>query len=210
MITAKYYEKDGTEKGTRDLPSDLFECEINEPVVHQAVVAYLANQRQGTSKAKGRSAVAGGGRKPFRQKGTGRARAGTIRSPIYRGGGVVFGPHPRDYGKALPKKMKRLALRSTLSSRAADGAIVVVDDLDYSEPKTKRFAEMLTNLESDDKKVLFVLGKANTAVVKSARNIPKVRVTLGSMLNAYEVLWADTIILTQSALKSLEEGSKNE
>jgi len=208
MITAKYYEQDGTEKGTRDLPSGLFECEINEPVVHQAIVTYLANQRQGTSSAKGRSAVRGGGRKPFRQKGTGRARAGTIRSPIYRGGGVVFGPHPRDHGQALPKKMKRLALRSTLSSRAKTGDIVVVDDLDYSEPKTKRFAGLLENMDSYDKKVLFVLDKSNPAVVKSARNIPNVRVTLGSMLNAYEVLWADKVILTQSALKAMEEGVK--
>lgn len=204
MITAKYYEQDGTEKGTQDLPSGLFECEINEPVVHQTVVAYLANQRQGTSSAKGRSNVRGGGRKPFRQKGTGRARAGTIRSPIYRGGGVVFGPHPRDYGQALPKKMKRLALRSTLSSRAKSGDIVVVGDLDYTEPKTKRFAELLKNMDSSDKKVLFVLDKTNPAVVRSAQNIPGVRVTLSNMLNAYEVLWADKVILTQSALSSLK------
>ncbi len=208
MITAKYYEQDGTEKGTRDLPSGLFECEENEPVVHQAVVCYLANQRQGTASAKGRSDVRGGGKKPFRQKGTGRARAGTIRSPIYRGGGVVFGPHPRDYRQALPKKMKRLALRSTLSSRAKSGDIVVVGDLDYSEPKTKRFAELLKNLDGYDKKVLFVLEKTNSVVIKSARNIPKVRVMLDSMLNAYEVLWADKIILTQSALEAMEEGVK--
>jgi len=208
MITAKYYEQDGTEKGTRDLPSSLFECEENKPVVHQAVVCYLANQRQGTASAKGRSDVRGGGRKPFRQKGTGRARAGTIRSPIYRGGGVVFGPHPRDYRQALPKKMKRLALRSTLSGRAKDGDIMVVGDLDYSEPKTKRFAELLKSLDSYDKKVLFVLEKTNSVVIKSARNIPKVRVMLDSMLNAYEVLWADKIILTQSALEAMEKGVK--
>ena len=208
MITAKHYQQDGTEKGMQDLPSDLFECEVNTPVIHQAVVAYLANQRQGTAKTKGRSEVRGGGRKPFRQKGTGRARAGTIRSPIYRGGGVVFGPHPRDYRQALPKKVKRLALRSALSSRAQDGDILVVDDLAFSEPKTGQFAELLKRMDSYLKKVLFVLEKPDQKVIMSARNIPGVKVTLGSMLNTYEVIWADRIILTQGALKAMEEGVK--
>ena len=208
MITAKHYQQDGTEKGTQDLPSDMFECEINTPVIHQAVVAYLANQRQGTAKTKGRSEVRGGGRKPFRQKGTGRARAGTIRSPIYRGGGVVFGPHPRDYRQALPKKVKRLALRSALSSRANDGDILVVEDLVFSEPKTGHFAELLKSMDSYHKKVLFVLDKPDPKVIMSARNIPGVKMTRGNMLSTYEVIWADRIILTESALKVLEEGTK--
>ncbi|UCG52256.1 MAG: 50S ribosomal protein L4 [Candidatus Latescibacterota bacterium] len=205
MVTAKLYESNGDEKGTQDLPSDLFECQINGPVMHQAVVAYLANQRQGTASTKGRSEVRGGGRKPFRQKGTGRARAGTIRSPIHRGGGVVFGPHPRDYRQTLPKRVKRLALRSSLSSRAKEGDIVVVDDLEFTEPKTKQFAELLKNMDSYQKKVLFVLAKSDSVVLKSARNIPDVRVTLGNMVNAYEVLWADKIVITQSGLKLMEE-----
>jgi large subunit ribosomal protein L4 len=210
MITAKHYQQDGTEKGTQNLPSEMFECEVNAPVIHQAVVAYLANQRQGTAKAKGRSEVRGGGKKPYRQKGTGRARAGTIRSPIFRGGGVVFGPHPRDYRKALPKKVKKLALKSALSSRAQNGDILVVDDLNFTEPKTSQFADLLKGMDSYHKKVLFVLEKSNPTVVKSARNIPGVKVTLGSMLSTYEVVWADKIILTQSALKAMEEGTKNE
>ncbi len=210
MVTAKYYQQDGTEKGTRDLPGTLFECEINESVIHQAVQVHLANQRQGTSKAKGRTDVAGGGKKPYRQKGTGRARAGTIRSPIWRGGGVVFGPHPREYRQSLTKKMRRIALCSTLSSRAKDGAVLVVDDFNYTEPKTKQFAAFLKQLDAHHKKVLVVLDKSNPVVVKSARNIPSVRMTLGSMLNAYDVLWAETLILTRSALEAMEGGSQNE
>lgn len=210
MISAKHYSQDGTEKGARDLPSGVFECEIKESVVHQAVLAHLANQRQGTAKAKGRTDVRGGGKKPYRQKGTGRARAGTIRSPIWRGGGVVFGPHPREYRQALPKKMRRAAVCSSLSSRAKSGDILVVDDLDYKEPKTKNVAELLSKLDTRGKKILLVLDKTNPAVVKSARNIPGVRVTLGRMLNAYEVLWAEKVIFTQSALAAMEEGAKNE
>jgi len=210
MATAKHYQQDGTEKGTRDLPAGVFDCEINEPVVHQAILTHLANQRQGTAKAKGRTDVKGGGKKPYRQKGTGRARAGTIRSPLWRGGGVVFGPHPREYRQALPKKMRRLALCSSLSSKAQEGAIVVVDDLGYTEPKTKDFASLLKKVDVYHKKVLVVLDKSDPAVVKSARNITGVRVTLGRMLNVYEVVWADKIILTQSALQAIEEGSKHE
>ena len=210
MATAKHYQQDGTEKGARDLPSGVFECEVNEPVVHQAVLVHLANQRQGTAKAKGRTEVKGGGKKPYKQKGTGRARAGTIRSPLWRGGGVVFGPHPREYRQSLPKKMRRIALCSSLTSKAQEGAVVVVDDFRYSEPKTKDFAGLLKHLDSYHKKVLVVLDKSDPAVVKSARNISGVRVMLGRMLNAYEVLWADKIILTQSALQAIEEGAKHE
>jgi len=210
MATAKHYQQDGMEKGTRDLPSGVFECEVNEPLVHQAVLAHLANQRQGTSKAKGRTDVKGGGRKPYKQKGTGRARAGTIRSPLWRGGGVVFGPHPREYRQSLPKKMRRIALCSSLTSKAQEGAVVVVDDFRYTEPKTKNFVGLLKHLDGYHKKVLVVLEKSDPFIVKSARNISGVRVTLGRMLNAYEVLWADKIVLTQSALQAIEEGSKHE
>ncbi len=204
MATAKCYAENGTERGTLDLPAHLFDCEVNEPVIHQAVVAYLANQRQGTASSKNRSAVRGGGRKPFRQKGTGRARQGTNRSPILRGGGVVFGPHPRDYRQALPKKIKRIALCSSLSSRAKAGAVIVVDDLKYKEPKTRQFAELLRTLGRQGK-CLFVMDKPNLALSKSARNIPGVKVALASMLTTYDVVWADHIILTQSGLKVMEE-----
>lgn len=209
MPTAKTYEQSGSEKGTIDLPEHLFSCEINEAAIHQAVVAYMANQRQGTVKTKERSDVSGGGKKPFRQKGTGRARAGTNRSPIYRGGGVVFGPRPRDYRQSLPKKIKRLALRSSLSSRAKEGAVGIVEDLHFSEPKTKQFVDFLTKVGSYRDKVLLVLDKPNDTVYKSARNVPGVKVTLANALNTYDVLWADTILLTASALSRAEEVFKS-
>jgi len=205
MATARIYDQNGSERGTVELSANLFDVEVNGPVLHQSVVAYLANQRQGTSKTKERSDVRGGGRKPFRQKGTGRARQGTIRSPIHRGGGVVFGPHPRDYRQAMPKKVRRLALRSALTSRAKDEAIVVVDDLRYSEPKTKRFVELLKGVGKYRDKVLLVLDKPNDHVYKSARNVEGVHITLANMINPYELLWADRIILTESALKVVEE-----
>ena len=205
MAKAKLYKQDGKEAGTHELPATLFDCEVNKPILHQAVVAHLANQRQGTASTKGRSDVKGGGRKPYRQKGTGRARAGTRRSPIWRGGGVVFGPHPREYRQSLPKKMKRQALRSALSGRARDGDILVVESLQYEEPKTKVFADFLKSVDSEAKKVLLVLDKPDTAVIKSARNVPGVKIMLGNMLNAYDVLWAEKIIMTQGAIQRMEE-----
>lgn len=205
MATAKCYGENGTEKGTIELPDNLFGCEVNEPVMHQAVVAYEANQRHGSASTKERGDVKGGGKKPFRQKGTGRARAGTTRSPIYRGGGVVFGPHPRSYRKELPKKVRRLALRSALSSRAKTDAVVVVDEPQFSEPKTKRFVEFLGGMNMSDEKVLFVMEKPTPEVVRSARNIQGVRIALGNMLTTYDVLWADKVVLTQEALKMMEE-----
>jgi large subunit ribosomal protein L4 len=205
MAKAKIYEKNGSERGTVELSKELFESKISEPAIHQAVVTYLANQRQGTAAAKGRSEVSGGGKKPFRQKGTGRARAGTIRSPIWRGGGVVFGPHPRDYRKALPKKMKRLALRSSLSSRASTGDVLVVDDLHFNEPKTKQLAGMLKAMGIAGSKILFVLDKPEAEVMKSARNIPDLKLTMGNMVSTYDVMWADKLVVTESALKVMEE-----
>ena len=205
MATAKHYEQNGNEKGTRELPAYLFDCEVNDAIMHQAVVRHLANQRQGSASSKERSDVRGGGRKPFRQKGTGRARQGTIRSPLHRGGGVVFGPHPRDYSKAMPKKMRRLALRSALSSRAKDGDIAVIEDISFPAPKTSQFAEILENVGAYLDKVLFVVDKPTPEVVKSARNIPGVRVSTGNTLTTYDVLWADKIVLTESALKLAEE-----
>ena len=204
MATANCYEHDGREAGTVDLPASLFASEVNEAVVHQAVVAYLANQRQGTAQTKERSDVRGGGAKPYRQKGTGRARAGTIRSPIWRGGGTVFGPHPRKYTQSLPRKMRRLALCSSLTTRAANGDVLVVKELKFDEPKTKQFAGILKNMNVEGK-TLVVLEGANVATIKSARNIPGVRVTLADMVTTYDVVWADKIVVTSDAVKKMEE-----
>jgi large subunit ribosomal protein L4 len=204
MATANCYEKDGREAGTIDLPASLFASEVNEPLVHEAVVAHLANRRQGNASTKERSDVKGGGRKPYRQKGTGRARQGTIRSPIHRGGGIVFGPHPRDYSKKMTKKMKRIALRSSLTTRANDGDILVVKELQFDEPKTKAFAEILDNM-SVDGKALVVLESAHQATIKSARNIPGVKVTQADMVSTYDVVWADKIVVTSEAVKKMEE-----
>lgn len=205
MATAKLFDQKGKENGTQDLPKDLFDAEVNKPVIHQAVVAFLANQRQGSATSKGRSDVRGGGRKPFRQKGTGRARQGTSRSPIHRGGGVVFGPHKRDYRQSFPKKMRRHAIVSSLSARAKDDSVKVVTDLDYSEPKTKDFASLLQGMDSYQKKVLFVMDKANDAVFKSARNIKGVRVRIAASLTTYDVMWADQVVVTQGGLQKLQE-----
>ena len=205
MLTAIVYGDDGTEAGKMELPEKLFGREVNEHVIHEAVVAYLANQRQGTASTKERSDVKGGGRKPYRQKGTGRARAGTIRSPLFRGGGVVFGPHPRDYNRNLPRKVKRLALLSSLSSRAKDGDILVIKALEFNEPKTNRFAGILRNIDVADKKILVVIDEPNEATVKSARNIPGVKVSRANMVNPYHVMWADKILLTEGAINRMEE-----
>ena len=205
MATATCYEKDGTEAGKFDLPAALFEGEVNEHFVHEAVVMYLANQRQGTASTKERSDVRGGGRKPFRQKGTGRARAGTIRSPIWRGGGIVFGPHPRDYRMKMTKKVKRLALRSSLTSRANDGDIVVIKGFEFNEPKTKAFVGILKNMNAGFRKTLLVLDAADVNTIKSARNVPGIRVTLADMVSTYDVVWADKIVMTSDAVKKMEE-----
>jgi large subunit ribosomal protein L4 len=205
MATAVVYEKDGTESGSMELPDSLFGREVNEHVIHEAVVAYLANQRQGTAASKERSDVTGGGHKPYRQKGTGRARAGTVRSPIFRGGGTVFGPHPRDYSKKLTKKSRRLALLSSLSSRANDGDILVIKMLEFAEPKTKEFAGILTNIDIGGRKTLVVVDGPTEATVKSARNIPGVKLTSANMVNTYDVMWADKILLTQGAVAKMEE-----
>lgn len=205
MAKAKSYQDNGSEKGTVDLPDSLFGVDINEPVMHQAVVTYLANQRHGAAATKERSDVRGGGRKPFRQKGTGRARAGTTRSPIFKGGGVVFGPHPRSYRKDFPIKMRRLALRSALSSRAKTESVAVIADPQFSEPKTKQFAAILDNMNAMGSKILFVMEKPTAEVIKSARNIPGVRIRLGAELTTYDVLWSERLVVTEAALKVMEE-----
>jgi large subunit ribosomal protein L4 len=205
MLTATVYGNDGTESGQVELPDKLFGREVNEHLIHEAVVAYLANQRQGTASTKERSDVKGGGSKPYRQKGTGRARQGTIRSPLHKGGGTVFGPHPRSYNKSLPRKQKRLALLSSLSSRAKDGDILVIKALEFDEPKTKRFAGILENIDLTDKKILVVIDNPSEATVKSARNIAGVEIVPANMVSPYQVMWADKVLITEGAIARMEE-----
>ncbi len=206
MAKANIFDKDGSSAGTVDLPKSLFEAEINEFAVHEAVVAYLANQRQGTVNTKERSDVAGGGKKPWKQKGTGRARAGTIRSPLWRGGGTVFGPHPREHRVKLNKKVKRVALKSSLTSRALSGDVLVIKALAFEVPKTKTFAGVLKNMDAyPRKKTLVVLDKATEATLKSARNVAGVRLTAADKVNTYDVVWADKIVVTSDALRRMEE-----
>ena len=203
MAEVSVLNMEGSEVGKMKLNDAIFGVEINEHLVHLAVVAQLANDRQGTQKAKTRSEVRGGGRKPWRQKGTGHARQGSIRSPQWTGGGVVFAPTPRDYSKKMNKKEKRIALKSVLTSRVNDGKFIVVDELKFDEPKTKEFAKVMANLEAD--KALVVINDNDTNVVKSAANIPTVKTASTNTINAYDILKYDKVIVTQDAVKTIEE-----
>lgn len=194
----------GQQVGEISLRDEVFGVEVNQPLLHQAVKVYLANQRQGTKSAKTRAEVRGGGRKPWRQKGTGRARHGTIRSPLWTGGGVVFPPKPRDFSLKLPKKMKRLAMLSALSSKVANNELIVLDQLAMEQPKTKFIANMLKNLKVD-KKALIVLKGKDEIVEKSARNIPGVKTTLINNLNVYDILKYDVFVVTKDAVEAIEE-----
>ena len=203
MAEVSVLNMEGSEVGKMKLNDAIFGVEINEHLVHQAVVAQLANNRQGTQKAKTRSEVRGGGRKPWRQKGTGHARQGSIRAPQWTGGGVVFAPTPRDYSKKMNKKEKRFALKSALTSRVEEGKFIVLDELKFDAPKTKEFAEVMKNLEAD--KALVVLNDNDTNVVKSAANIPTVKTASTQTINVYDILKYDTVIVTQDAVKTIEE-----
>ena len=203
MAEVSVLNMEGSEVGKMKLNDAIFGVEINEHLVHQAVVAQLANNRQGTQKAKTRSEVRGGGRKPWRQKGTGHARQGSIRSPQWTGGGVVFAPTPRDYSKKMNKKEKRIALKSALTSRVEEGKFIVLDELKFDAPKTKEFAQVLKNLEAD--KALVVINDNDTNVVKSAANIPTVKTACTNTINVYDILKYDKVIVTQDAVKTIEE-----
>ena len=203
MAEVSVLNMEGSEVGKMKLNDAIFGVEINEHLVHLAVVTQLANNRQGTQKAKTRSEVRGGGRKPWRQKGTGHARQGSIRSPQWTGGGVVFAPTPRDYSKKMNKKEKRIALKSALTSRVQDGKFIVLDELKFDEPKTKEFAKVMSNLEAD--KALVVINDNDTNVVKSAANIPTVKTASTNTINVYDILKYDTVIVTQDAVKTIEE-----
>ena len=204
MPTVKIYNMLGKEAGEMELSADIFGVEPNAAVLHSAVVNYLANQRQGTQSTKTRTEVSGGGRKPWRQKGTGHARQGSIRAPQWTHGGIALGPKPRSYNYVLPKKMRRLALKSALSSKVADGALLVLDELKLDEIKTKTVAAMLTALNAD-RKVLLVLPEKNDVAVKSARNIPGVKTALVNTINTYDILNADKLIVVKHAVAKIEE-----
>lgn len=201
MPTVQVKDMEGQQVGDLALRDDFFGVTPNEPVMHQAVVTHLANRRQGTHASRGRSEVAGGGRKPYRQKGTGRARQGTTRAPHWRHGGVVFGPHPRDYHKDLPKKMRRLAIASAFSARVANDDVVIVDEIRLDEISTRRMAEFLTRLgvkADKEAKVLLILGEQDAVVWKSARNIPNVKTVVAPNVSTYELLWAHKIVLARA------------
>ena len=203
MANVSVYNIEGKEVGSIELNDAVFGVEINEHLVHMAVVNQLANNRQGTQSAKTRSEVSGGGRKPWRQKGTGHARQGSTRSPQWTGGGVVFAPKPRDYSFKMNKKEKRIALLSALSSKVADNKIVVLDSFNLDEVKTKKFAEVMSNLKVD--KALVVIEGENKNVVLSGRNIPTVKVSATNEINTYDVLKYETLVVTKAAVEKLEE-----
>jgi large subunit ribosomal protein L4 len=209
MPQTTLYDRSGAAVGSVDLAETLFAAPVNEAVLHQAVVAQLAGRRLGTHDTKTRGQVRGGGRKPYRQKGTGRARQGSRVAPHYRGGGVVFGPHPRSYEQKLPKKMRRLALRSALTAKLNDDAIRVVDAFGMAdEPKTRAFAGVLGALGAGDghgKRVLVVAPAKDEPLVRSAANLPSVTVILADSLNVVDLLNADAVLIEQPALARMEE-----
>lgn len=203
MANVSVYNMQGSEVGTLELSDAIFGVEVNENLVHEAVVAHLANMRQGTQKAKTRSEVSGGGKKPWRQKGTGHARQGSTRSPQWTGGGVVFAPVPRDYSVSMNKKEKRAALKSALTSRVQANKLIVLDELKLDGIKTKEFAKVLDALKTT--KALVVLDSLDKNVIISARNIPSIKTTQVGTLNTYDVMKYDTVVVTKKAVSDIEE-----
>ena len=203
MANVSVYNKEGKEIDTLELNDAVFGVEVNEHLVHMAVVAQLANNRQGTQKAKTRSEVSGGGRKPWRQKGTGHARQGSTRAPQWTGGGMVFAPTPRDYTIRLNKKEKRAALKSALTSRVNENKFIVVDSLSFDEIKTKNFKAVMDNLKVS--KALVVLDEESTNAAISAKNIPTVRTARVNTINVYDILKYNTVVATKAAVASIEE-----
>ena len=203
MANVSVYNIEGKEVGSIELNDAVFGVEVNEHLVHMAVVNQLANNRQGTQSAKTRSEVSGGGRKPWRQKGTGHARQGSTRAPQWTGGGIVFALKPRDYSFKMNKKEKRIALLSALSSKVAESKIVVLDEFKLDEIKTKKFVEVMNNLKVEN--ALVVLEGENKNVVLSGRNIPSVKVTATNEINTYDVLKYTTLVVTKAAVEKLEE-----
>ena len=203
MATVAVYNIEGKEVDKLELNDNVFGVEINEHLVHLAVVSQLANGRQGTQSAKTRSEVSGGGRKPWRQKGTGHARQGSTRSPQWRGGGVVFAPKPRDYSMKMNKREKQIAIKSALTSKVQDSKLIVVDEFKLDEIKTSKFAQILDNLKAP--KALVVTKDKDEKVVLSARNIPTVKTTMTNSINVYDILKYDSLVITKDAVAAIEE-----
>ena len=209
MASVSVYNMEGKEVGTIELNDAVFGVEINEHLVHMAVVQHLANKRQGTQKAKTRSEVSGGGRKPWRQKGTGHARQGSIRAPQWKGGGVVFAPVPRDYSFKLNRKEKRAALTSALTNKVVDNKLIVVDELQFDEIKTKKFKAVMDNLNAGIARVVlskvYITDNRYKNVVLSARNLPEVKTAMTNTINVYDVMNADKLVITKAAVEKIEE-----
>ena len=203
MANVSVYNMEGKQTDTIELNDAVFGVEVNEHLVHMAVVQQLANNRQGTQKAKTRSEVSGGGRKPWRQKGTGHARQGSIRAPQWTGGGVVFAPVPRDYSFKLNKKEKRAALKSALTDKVANAKLIVVDELKFEEIKTKNFAQVMKNLDVNNG--LVVVNENDVNVMMSAKNIADVKMALPNTINVYDIMKAGKVVLTKDAVKTIEE-----
>lgn len=204
MPKVTLYNMLGEKVGDIDLNDNIFGIEVNEHAIYEVVKNQLANRRQGTQSAKTRTEVRGGGRKPWRQKGTGRARQGSIRAPHWTGGGVTFAPKPRDYSYKVPKKVKKLAMKSALSSKVENNEIIILDELNLSEPKTKEMVKILNNINAG-KKALIVMDEKNANVIKSANNIPNVQTILVNTLNVYDILNYDSFIITKDAVRKVEE-----
>ncbi len=204
MVSFPVHDVSGVETGTVELNPDIFGIDPNVAVMHQVVTGQLAARRSGTHKTKTRSEVQGGSSKPWRQKGTGRSRHGSIRSPLWRGGGIAHGPQPRSYAQSTPKKMKRLALRSALSDRAADGKIIVVEDWNFDVPSTKSALGKLATLGADGR-VLVVLDRSDVVAQKSFRNLPRVNILAADQLNTYDVLVSDVVVFTSAALAEVKQ-----
>ena len=203
MANVAVYNMEGKEVGKLDLNDAVFGVEVNEHLVHMAVLQQLANNRQGTQKAKTRSEVRGGGRKPWRQKGTGHARQGSTRAPQWTGGGVVFAPVPRDYAFKINKKEKRAALKSALTSRVQENKLIVVDELKLDEIKTKQFAQVMKNLNVE--KALVIINENDQNIVMSAKNIPTVKVAQTNTINVFDILKYSTVVVTKAAVATIEE-----
>ena len=203
MANVSVYNMEGKEVGKIDLNDAVFGVTVNEHLVHMAVVQQLANKRQGTQKAKTRSEVSGGGRKPWRQKGTGHARQGSIRAPQWKGGGVVFAPVPRDYSFKMNKKEKQAALRSVLTSRVQDNKLIVLDELKLDEIKTKKFKQVMDNLKVE--KAMVVISEQDANVIRSAKNLPTISTAVAENINVYDILKGDTLVITKDAVAKIEE-----
>ena len=203
MANVSVYNMEGKEVGSIELNDAVFGVKVNEHLVHMSVVQHLANKRQGTQKAKTRSEVSGGGRKPWRQKGTGHARQGSIRAPQWKGGGVVFAPVPRDYSFKINKKEKRAALKSALTSRVNENKLIVVEELKFDEIKTKNFKNVMNNLKVD--KALVVVGEKNDNAYYSSRNLPSINMLCADSINVYDIMKGDTLVLTKDAVAKIEE-----